>query len=159
MSDLVGEVIAEKKKEYGAFKFTVTALPTVSANAALIKILLLQLVDNALKFNTAKLKKIEMGHSRAGYDHLFWLADNGMGIDKAFQDQVFEIFRRIEKQDQKGTGMGLAICKRIVETHHGRIWVESTPGQGSRFFFTIPSSKHLKLVATQANKEEQVLIG
>ena len=159
VSDLVGEVIAEKKKEYGAFEFTVTALPSVSANAALLKILLVQLVDNALKFNTAKLKKIEMGHSRAGYDHLFWLADNGMGIDEAFQDQIFEIFRRIEKQDQKGTGMGLAICKRIVETHHGRIWVESTPGQGSRFFFTIPSSKHLKLVATQANKEEKVLIG
>lgn len=135
---LVGEVVAEKKKEYGAFQFEGTALPTVYGYPELLRILLMQLIDNGLKFNTSALCLLEIGYNKTDDEHLFWLADNGVGIAPAYQEQIFDIFRRLGQRDNQGTGMGLAISKRIVETHRGRIWVESEPGQGSRFFFTIP---------------------
>ncbi len=137
--EIVGEVVADKKKEYGAFRFVGTALPMVQAYPELIRILLDQLIDNSLKFNTAELCHLEIGYSRVNNEHLFWLSDNGVGIAEPYLEQIFDIFRRLGQRDNEGTGMGLAICKRIIETHRGRIWVESEPGRGSRFFFTIPS--------------------
>ena len=138
LHQLVGEVVAQKKKEYGAFEFVGTTLPTVYAYPELVEILLTNLIDNSLKFNAAKLKRVEMGYRSRENVHLFWIADNGLGIAPAYHEQVFDIFSRLGKRDQGGTGMGLAISKRIIETHRGRIWIESGVGEGTRLYFTIP---------------------
>ncbi|MEL6832498.1 MAG: ATP-binding protein [Bacteroidota bacterium] len=138
LHQLVGEVVAQKKKEHGAFQFVGTTLPTIHAYPNLIEILLVQLIDNALKFNIAELKQVEIGYDTTEADHILWIADNGLGIDPNYHEQIFDIFSRLGKRDQAGTGMGLAISKRIIETHRGRIWVESKPKEGTRFYFTIP---------------------
>jgi two-component system, chemotaxis family, sensor kinase Cph1 len=80
-----------------------------------------------------------VGVVREGSKWKFHVKDNGMGVDPRYSDRIFQIFQRLEvSQDRQGTGIGLASCKKIVDYHKGEIWVESEPGQGSTFFFTIP---------------------
>ena len=99
---------------------------------------LTNLLENAYKYSE-ETKHIEL---RVGADNghvIFSVKDNGIGIDPRFQDQIFGIFKRLHtNKDYPGTGMGLAICQRVVERNGGRVWVESEPGKGSTFFFTVP---------------------
>ena len=81
---------------------------------------------------------IHVSAERDGQDWRFSVRDNGIGIDPEYSHEVFRIFRRLHGQDYPGTGIGLAICQRIVERYGGRIWVESALGRGSRFCFTVP---------------------
>ena len=121
-------------------------LPTVMGNKTQITRLFQNLTGNAIKFHGKKPPKIHIAVQQKDSEWVFSVRDNGIGIDPKYSDRIFEIFRRLHgKSEYSGTGMGLAICKRIVERHGGRIWIESEPGKGSTFFFTMPVQREEKV--------------
>lgn len=117
-------------------------LPTVFGNETHLKVVFLNLISNALKFNRSPHPTVEIGFRFAeNNSYLFSVKDNGIGIDREFHEKVFIIFQRLHRrEDYDGTGAGLAIVKKIIEQHKGKIWVESEPGKGSTFYFTIPTT-------------------
>jgi chemotaxis family two-component system sensor kinase Cph1 len=97
------------------------------------------LIGNTIKFHSDKPSVIHVGALRLEDERLFSVRDNGIDLEPQFSDRIFVIFQRLHTRDEyPGTGMGLAICKKIVESHRGRIWVESQLGEGATFYFTIP---------------------
>jgi len=120
-------------------KITYDNLPTVMADSTQLMQLFQNLIGNAIKFRSEKRPEIHINAKRDEDSWLFSVQDNGIGIDPKFSDRIFVIFQRLHtRDDYYGTGMGLAICKKIVECHRGRIWVESELGRGATFYFTIP---------------------
>jgi PAS domain S-box-containing protein len=114
-------------------------LPTLHGQKSQLRQLFQNLIDNAIKFRGKEAPRVTISAQRQDRHWLFIVADNGIGIDPAYAERIFVIFRRLHSRDDyPGTGIGLAICKKIVEGHGGRIWVESQPGQGTRFLFTLP---------------------
>jgi light-regulated signal transduction histidine kinase (bacteriophytochrome) len=115
-------------------------LPTVRADSSQLVELFQNLLGNAIKFRSRAPPRIHIEACREGAAWRFSVRDNGIGIDPKFREEIFEIFRRLHTREKyAGTGIGLAICKRIVDRHGGRIWVESQPGEGAAFHFTIPT--------------------
>ena len=125
--------------EETAAEITYGELPTVRADAGQLVQLFQNLLGNALKFHGELPPKIHVDASRQEDHWLFSVRDNGIGIAAESLDRIFMIFERLHTRAQyPGTGIGLAICKRIVDRHGGRISVESEPGQGTTFRFTLP---------------------
>jgi PAS domain S-box-containing protein len=124
--------------EHGA-EITHDPLPTVRADRAHLLQILQNLVGNALKFSEHR-PQVHVAATRQDDKWHFSVRDNGIGIAPEYRDRIFEIFKRLHGWGEyPGTGIGLAVCKKLVERHGGRIWVESTPGQGSTFHFTLPA--------------------
>ncbi|HEY9363275.1 MAG TPA: ATP-binding protein [Chitinophagaceae bacterium] len=117
----------------------VANLPVIMGIDSQIQQLFQNLVSNALKYQDKITPRVEVSYSENPDHWLFQIKDNGIGFDTKYAEKIFIIFQRLhEKSEYSGTGIGLAICKKIVEKHGGKIWVESTIGQGSSFYFTWP---------------------
>ena len=154
----VGDVIDTVRKnlsatiEETAAEIRTSNLPVVFADSVPLVHLFQNLVSNALKYRSERKPLVTIAATQNAGQWLFSVEDNGIGIAKEFQTQIFGIFKRLhDRAAYPGTGIGLAICQKIVERHGGRIWVESVPGRGSTFFFTLPG-------AVMNNKRPQVIL-
>ncbi len=116
--------------------------PTIYTEPTLLRQIFVHLIRNAIKFNHSPRKRVELGWLPIGNEHYeLFVRDNGIGLEPRYQEQIFHMFERLHThKEYEGTGVGLAICKKIVERHGGRNWVDSEPGKGSTFYFTIPSA-------------------
>ncbi|HII93850.1 MAG TPA: PAS domain S-box protein [Methanosarcina sp.] len=115
------------------------SLPVVLADSVQFTQLFQNLISNAIKFRSEKTPKIEISAKKETDQWLFSVKDNGIGIDPKYSERIFEVFKRLHKREEyPGTGIGLSICKKIIERHGGQIWVESEPDKGSTFYFTLP---------------------
>ena len=118
-------------------RVTHDSLPTVRGDRIQLVQLFQNLIDNALKFQDDKVPEVHIGVEQRGQEWLFSVRDNGIGIAPEHFERVFQVFQRLHTRDEyPGTGIGLAVCKKIVERHGGRIWAESEPGKGTAFNFT-----------------------
>jgi light-regulated signal transduction histidine kinase (bacteriophytochrome) len=121
---------------------TYDRLPTILAHEASLTQLFQNLIGNALKFHGEQPPTIHLSARQAENEWVFSVRDNGIGIEPQYRERIFMIFQRLHPREKyPGTGIGLSICKKIVENLGGRIWVESEPEQGSTFIFTVPVRK------------------
>ena len=143
---VVGLAIANLQRaieESGAV-VTYDDFPTIMADFSQLSRLFQNLIGNAIKFRSEEIPKVHVSAELKGNEWVFSVQDNGIGMDTKNAERIFVIFQRLHtREEYPGTGMGLAICKKIVERHGGRIWVESKLGNGSTFYFTIPLSEGL----------------
>jgi light-regulated signal transduction histidine kinase (bacteriophytochrome) len=125
-------------EENGAI-VTSDPLPTVVAEKVMLTQLFQNLISNSIKYRSEEPPRIHVSAERDAEGWLFAVRDNGIGIEPQFAERVFGMFKRLHGKEIPGTGIGLALCKKIVERKGGRIWVESEAGRGATFKFTIPA--------------------
>ena len=119
-------------------------LPVVMADESQLIQLFQNLISNAVKFRKSERARIDVSAIQTDGEWIFSVKDNGIGIPFEHAERIFVIFQRLHtREEYPGTGIGLAICKKIVERHKGKIWMESKAGEGAAFFFTIPATKAL----------------
>jgi PAS domain S-box-containing protein len=116
------------------------AMPEAKADPALLRQVLLNLVGNALKFSSRRVDaQVEIGSRLIDGQNTYFILDNGAGFNPEYAGKLFGVFQRLHRESEfSGTGVGLAIVKRIIERHSGRVWAESAPGKGATFYFTLP---------------------
>lgn len=118
-------------------------LPVVYGNETLLTELFSNLITNAIKYNDKGSPRVEIGWKERSARYVIWVRDNGQGIKERYLEKIFKVFEKLNPRDNpEGTGIGLAVCKRIVEEHRGKIWAESEPGEGTTFYFTLPGTKN-----------------
>jgi light-regulated signal transduction histidine kinase (bacteriophytochrome) len=131
---------------------TVDALPAVQANENDVIRLFQNLISNAVKYRSTAPAQIRITAERSGPNWVIKIHDNGIGIAEEDHQRVFGLFTRLHPEDVPGSGMGLAVCKKIIEERGGTIWVESKPGAGSTFCFTMLAEKvEVAIRATSGN--------
>lgn len=113
-------------------------LPAVRGDFGIVTRVLQHLIRNAIEYCEALPPIVHISSRREGPEWSFSVHDNGAGIDPAFQARLFRVFKRLHGKEHPGNGLGLAFCKKAIEWHGGRMWMESTPGAGSTFYFTLP---------------------
>jgi len=145
MAALVQSVVEEQGKQVPerSIDFVIGDLPPARGDSQMIHQLLENLISNALKFTQHQPSpRIEVGSRLEAGATVYYVRDNGVGFDMAYADRLFRVFERLHSMEQfEGTGVGLAIVKRIVERHGGRVWAEGTVDQGAAFYFTLPGAK------------------
>lgn len=155
MDELLKDVLENLRATIGSkqAQIQIEPLPVIPANPTRMKQLFQNLLSNAIKFNTQESPHIIITAEKTDLGWQFQVSDNGIGIDPQHHERIFEIFQRLHNQDTyPGTGVGLALCKKIVEQWGGKIGVTSEPGKGSVFYFTIPEKAP---AATPSNSNPQ----
>jgi two-component system, sensor histidine kinase and response regulator len=139
MQSVLGQAIANLEGTILACEARIDAgpLPTVIGDQTQLVQLFQNLLANAIKFRRDEAPKIHVGATRVDSNWRFSVEDNGIGIAEEYFGQIFHTFRRLHARDYPGTGIGLSVCRKIVERHRGKIWLASTVGQGTTFYFTI----------------------
>jgi chemotaxis family two-component system sensor kinase Cph1 len=131
------ENLSIRIREEKAF-ITHDPLPTILADDSQMIQVLQNLIGNAIKFHGTEPPMVHISYKDNGTEWRFSVQDNGIGINPEYKDKIFVLFQRLHNRDKyEGTGIGLAICKKIVELHGGKIWFDSRPGSGTTFYFTI----------------------
>ncbi|MCR4296945.1 MAG: ATP-binding protein, partial [Elusimicrobia bacterium] len=151
LNRLLSDVLADfdKPLKDAGGRVIAGSLPSLVVDGGLVSRLLENLIGNALKFRGERPPEIRVSARREGDEWIFSVADNGIGIEPRYAEDVFKMFRRLHPATAyPGTGIGLAVARKVVERHGGRIWVESEPGQGATFHFTLGASR-------AAGKEER----
>ena len=131
------ENLSMRLQETGA-KVTQDALPVITGSEAQVVQIFQNLISNALKYRGDRVPVIHISSQKGKSEWIFSVADNGIGIDSRYFERIFQIFQRLHgREEYEGTGIGLAICQRILHQQGGRIWVDSVLGEGSTFYFSI----------------------
>ena len=139
LEEIFASVVADIQLAYPDSLVRIGALPRIRGDATLLREVVANLLDNAFKYSSkAAHPKIDIGQMSLEQGSAIFVRDNGAGFDSGNAEQLFTPFRRLHSESEfPGSGIGLALCKRIIDRHGGRIWAESTPGQGASFFFTL----------------------
>ena len=154
VSEALGNISAVLTDKNAEVK--VLQLPDLMGNETIIKMLFQNLITNGIKYNEDAKPSVEVGIAASLKGTVFYVKDNGIGIPPQYKEEIFRMFRRLHNSDKyEGSGIGLAFCKRIVDNYGGNIWMESTEGMGTTFFFTLPKALILK---EQSKEKSQILI-
>jgi light-regulated signal transduction histidine kinase (bacteriophytochrome) len=143
IDEVIGKSIWELKKKYGDSHFEIifdaSLLPEINADENQIIQLFSNIFDNALKFNGNINKKIQLNFRRNQDSIEISVSDNGIGMDSQYLEKIFRIFKKLHNHsDYEGSGIGLAICRKIVDLHNGKIWIQSEPGAGTKVYIILP---------------------